>query len=307
MRILVTGGAGFIGSHLVDRLVEAGHRVRVLDNLSTGNLANLPDAGDALEFVEGDVTDPGRVRDALEGIECVAHLAAIASVQASVENPAATHEVNFHGTLNLLEGMRVTGCRRIAYASSAAVYGNRHAPPVSEKLAADPLTPYAVDKLAGERYLSFYRRQFGIESAIFRFFNVFGPRQDPASPYSGVISIFCDRARSGKAVTVFGDGEQTRDFVYVGDVVAILATALLQDTDHDGPANVGMGVATSVNQLVGYIRDMTGATFEVGHAEARTGEVRHSMADIRVLKERFPGQVPSTPVREGLRRLLESI
>lgn len=307
MQALVTGGAGFIGSHLTEKLLEAGHSVRVIDNLSTGHLHNLPAPDSRLEIIEGDVTDAALVERAMEGVELVAHLAAVASVQASVDDPVTTHDVNFHGTFNILESMRKKGARRIIYASSAATYGNRSEPPVSEDVPTDPLTPYAADKLAGEHYLSFYRHQFGLETATFRFFNVYGPRQDPGSPYSGVISIFCDRAIADQPIAIFGDGGQTRDFVYVGDVVAILADAMLRDSVEDGAVNIGMGAQTTINQLVQIIGEISGRDLDVSHVEGRPGEVRDSMADISRLKQRFPNQIPETSVKDGLRKLIETL
>ncbi|MBP8185630.1 MAG: NAD-dependent epimerase/dehydratase family protein, partial [Pseudomonas sp.] len=186
--VLITGGAGFIGSHLVDALLAKGYRVRVLDNLSTGKTANLPLHNPLLELVEGDVADAALVARCMQGCRAVAHLAAVASVQASVDDPVSTHQSNFVGTLNVCEAMRAQGVKRIVFASSAAVYGNNgEGLPIDEDTPKAPLTPYAVDKLASEYYLDFYRRQHGLEPAVFRFFNIFGPRQDPSSPYSGVL------------------------------------------------------------------------------------------------------------------------
>lgn len=302
--VLVTGGAGFIGSHLVDALLARGHRVRVLDNLSSGKSANLPLDDPRLELIEGDVADLTAVRAALAGCSAVAHLAAVASVQASVEDPVATHRSNFIGTLNLCEAMREQGVRRVLFASSAAVYGqNGEGTAIDEDTPKAPLTPYAADKLASEHYLDFYRRQHGLEPAIFRFFNIFGPRQDPASPYSGVISIFTERARAGLPISVFGDGEQTRDFVYVADLVALLVQALEAPQVEAGAVNVGLGRATSLNQLLALIGELLGGLPQVSHAAPRAGDIRHSRADNRRLLARFAFPEP-TAMREGLARLL---
>lgn len=302
--ILVTGGAGFIGSHLVDALLARGRRVRVLDDLSTGKRANLPQDNPRLELVEGDVADLACVRAALTGCSAVAHLAAVASVQASVEDPLGTHRSNFVGTLNLCEAMREQGVRRVVFASSAAVYGqNGEGTAIGEDTPKAPLTPYAADKLASEHYLDFYRRQHGLEPATFRFFNIFGPRQDPSSPYSGVISIFAERAQAGLPITVFGDGEQTRDFVYVADLVALLVQALEASPLEAGAVNVGLGRATSLNQLLAALADILGGLPPVSHAAARAGDIRHSRADNRRLLARFAFPEP-TPLREGLARLL---
>ncbi|CAD5108902.1 NAD-dependent epimerase/dehydratase family protein [Zestomonas carbonaria] len=302
--ILVTGGAGFIGSHLVDALLAKGHAVRVLDNLSTGKRANLPLDNPRLELLEGDVADTALVRRAVAGCRAVAHLAAVASVQASVDDPVATHQSNFIGTLNVCEAMREAGIKRVLFASSAAVYGNNgEGQAIDEDTAKAPLTPYAADKLASEHYLDFYRRQHGLEPAVFRFFNIFGPRQDPSSPYSGVISIFTERALAGTPIILFGDGEQTRDFVYVGDLVRVLAQALELPVLEVGAVNVGLNRATSLNQLLAAIRDVLGGLPEVRHAEARPGDIKHSRANNSRLLERFEFPEP-TPIREGLARLL---
>ncbi|MCY1281033.1 UDP-N-acetylglucosamine 4-epimerase [compost metagenome] len=302
--ILITGGAGFIGSHLTDALLAAGHAVRVLDNLSTGKRSNLPLDNPRLQLLEGDVADAALVRRAVAGCKAVAHLAAVASVQASVDEPAATHQSNFIGTLNVCEAMREAGVRRVLFASSAAVYGNN-----GEGLAIDedtpkaPLTPYAADKLASEHYLDFYRRQHGLEPAVFRFFNIFGPRQDPSSPYSGVISIFTERALAGRPISVFGDGEQTRDFVYVGDLVRLLVQALERPSVEAGAVNVGLSRATSLNQLLAAIREVLGDLPAVSYGPARAGDIKHSRADNRRLLARFEFPEP-TPIKDGLARLL---
>ncbi|CAM4059940.1 NAD-dependent epimerase/dehydratase family protein [Ectopseudomonas alcaliphila] len=301
---LVTGGAGFIGSNLVDALLAAGHRVRVLDNLSMGKRSNLPLDNPRLHFIEGDVADAEVVAQAVAGCAGVAHLAAVASVQASVDDPVSTHQSNFIGTLNVCEAMRQHGVRRVVYASSAAIYGNNgEGVAIDEATAKAPLTPYASDKLAGEHYLDFYRRQHGLEPAVFRFFNIFGPRQDPSSPYSGVISIFTQRAQQGLPISVFGDGEQTRDFFYVGDLVALLMQGLLSEQVVSDPLNVGWSQAVSLNQLLAEIGVLCGGLPPLTHLPARAGDIRHSRADNTRLQAhyRMPQQ---TPLREGLRQLL---
>ncbi|MBK3868568.1 NAD-dependent epimerase/dehydratase family protein [Pseudomonas stutzeri] len=302
--ILVTGGAGFIGSNLVDALLARGDAVRVLDNLSTGKRENLPrDA--RVELIIGDVADADCVRRAVQGCRAVVHLAAVASVQASVDDPFATHQSNLIGTLNLCEVMREAGVRRVLFASSAAVYGNN-----GEGLAIDedtpkaPLTPYAADKLASEHYLDFYRRQHGLEPVVFRFFNIFGPRQDPSSPYSGVISIFTERAQKRLPIVVFGDGEQTRDFVYVGDLVEVLVQALESPEVAEGAVNVGLNQATSLNQLLEAISDVLGGLPEVSYQAARSGDIRHSRANNARLLQRYGLPQPPTNMREGLAKLL---
>ena len=302
--ILITGGAGFIGSHLCDALLEKGYAVRVLDDLSTGKRENLQLGHPRLELLEGDVADAALVARAAVGCQAVVHLAAVASVQASVEDPVKTHQSNFIGTLNVCEAMRLSGVRRVLFASSAAVYGNNgEGQSIAEDTPKAPLTPYAVDKLASEQYLDFYRRQHGLEPVVFRFFNIFGPRQDPSSPYSGVISIFCERATRGKPIMVFGDGEQTRDFLYVGDLVQVMIQALELPTVDEGAVNIGLNQATSLNQLLKALEQVIGSLPAVSHGPARSGDIRHSRADNTRLLARFAFPEP-TPFVEGLARLL---
>ncbi len=302
--ILITGGAGFIGSNLVDALVARGSQVRVLDNLSTGKRSNLPDDG-RVELIEGDVADADVVRRAVHGCRAVVHLAAVASVQASVDDPLGTHQSNLIGTLNLCEAMREAGIRRVVFASSAAVYGNNgEGQAIDEDTPKAPLTPYAADKLASEHYLEFYRRQHGLEPVVFRFFNIYGPRQDPSSPYSGVISIFTERAQKGLPITVFGDGEQTRDFLYVGDLVELLVQALESSMAQEGAVNVGLNQATSLNQLLDAVGDVLGGLPEVKYQAARQGDIRHSRANNRRLLQRYRLPEPATGMRDGLARLL---
>ncbi|MCY1401684.1 UDP-N-acetylglucosamine 4-epimerase [compost metagenome] len=299
--ILITGGAGFIGSHLADALLALGFAVRVLDNLSTGKRGNLPAA---VELIEGDVANAAQLHAAVKGCQAVAHLAAVASVQASVDDPVATHQSNFIGTLNLCEAMREEGIRRVLFASSAAVYGqNGQGTAIDEDTPKAPLTPYAADKLASEHYLDFYRRQHGLEPAVFRFFNVYGPRQDPSSPYSGVISIFTQRALDGLPITLFGDGEQTRDFIYVGDLVKVLVQALTAADVADGAINAGLNRTTSLNQLLAAISELLGGLPAITQAEARPGDIRHSRANNDRLLARYAlGE--TTPIKTGLSRLL---
>jgi UDP-glucose 4-epimerase len=302
--VLITGGAGFIGSHLVDALLAQGYSVRVLDDLSTGKVANLPMSNPRLELIAGDVADAALVSRCMQGCRAVAHLAAVASVQASVDDPVSTHQSNFVGTLNVCEAMREHGVQRIVFASSAAVYGNN-----GEGLAIDedtpkaPLTPYAADKLASEYYLDFYRRQHGLTPAVFRFFNIFGPRQDPSSPYSGVISIFTERAQQGLPITVFGDGEQTRDFVYVGDLVEVLVQALQLPEVAVGASNVGLGQAITLTQLLAQISSVLGGLPAISYTAARPGDIRHSRANNARLLSRYQFPQP-TPMAVGLARLL---
>jgi UDP-glucose 4-epimerase len=302
--ILVTGGAGFIGSNLVDCLLAKGYAVRVLDDLSMGKRSNLPLDHPRVQLLVGSVADAALVSQAVAGCQAVVHLAAVASVQASVDDPVATHQSNFVGTLNVCEAMREHGVKRVLFASSAAVYGNNgDGQAIDEHTPKAPLTPYAVDKLASEQYLDFYRRQHGLEPAIFRFFNIFGPRQDPSSPYSGVISIFIQRAQKGLPIAVFGDGEQTRDFFYVGDLIDLLVQALELPTAQEGAVNVGLNRATSLNQLLQHIGDVVGSLPAITYGPARDGDIRHSRANNQRLLSRYKVGEP-TPISVGLANLL---
>ena len=302
--VLVTGGAGFIGSNLVDALLAKGHAVRILDDMSTGKRCNLPMDNPKVELIEGDVADAALVARVMAGCSAVVHLAAVASVQASVDDPVRTHQSNFIGTLNVCEAMRESGVKRVVFASSAAVYGNNgEGESIVEDTPKAPLTPYASDQLASEYYLDFYRRQHGLEPAIFRLFNVFGPRQDPSSPYSGVISIFSERAVKGLPITIFGDGEQTRDFIYVGDLVNILVQAVEARQVEEGAVNVGLNKATTLKQMLEALGDVVGGLPPISYSAARSGDIRHSRADNSRLLQRFKlGE--TTPMSVGLARLL---
>jgi UDP-glucose 4-epimerase len=302
--VLITGGAGFIGSHLTDALLAKGHSVRILDDLSTGKRSNLALDNPKVELIVGDVADAALVAKAMQGCSAVAHLAAVASVQASVDDPVKTHQSNFIGTLNVCEAMRLAGVKRVLYASSAAVYGNNgEGQSIDEDTPKAPLTPYASDKLAGEHYFDFYRRQHGLEPVIFRFFNIFGPRQDPSSPYSGVISIFSERAQKGLPITVFGDGEQTRDFLYVEDLVDLLVQGIEKPEVDVGPVNVGWNQAMSLKQMLEALQAVVGELPPVSYGPARSGDIRHSRANNARLLERF--KLPQqTAMSVGLARLL---
>jgi UDP-glucose 4-epimerase len=302
MKVLITGGAGFIGAHLVEQLLAAGNSVRVLDNLSTGKRANLP-AHAQLEFIQGDIRDRSLVFDSARGVQAIVHLAAVASVQASVDDPTGTHETNFDGTLHLLEAARKEHIQRFLYASSAAVYGDNTRLPLVEDEILNPLSPYAADKLAGEYYLRFYHAKFGIATTAFRFFNIFGPRQDPSSPYSGVISIFVERVSLGEPVTIFGDGRQTRDFVYVGDLVKLLTQALSRSETAGQVINVGRGKQCSLLDLLAALEKLTGKPVERRFVAARLGDIVHSCADITRLA-RLLGKAPETDIVSGLGAIL---
>lgn len=298
-KILVTGGAGFIGSSVVEELLAEGLSVVVLDDLSTGKLENLPPEAETLRIVVGSILDAETVRDVMKGCDAVIHFAAIASVQASVENPVLTHQVNFDGTLLLLEMARITGIKRFLFASSAAVYGDASEGAVSENSPVSPLTPYAIDKLACEYYLKHYYRTFGMECTAFRFFNVYGPRQNPASPYSGVISIFASNSMAEKPLKIFGDGMQTRDFVYVKDVARILVASITNQAMIGEVVNIGTGRSTLLRDIIEQLSIILKKSIEVGYAGARPGDIRHSLADITLLRS-LSCEVPSTSITDGL-------
>ena len=316
--VLVTGGAGFIGSHTVDRLVGLGHRVVVLDNLSTGKRANLAQhgalsfaAGSPVELVIADVSHglfaPLAAITAVHGpIARIVHLAAQVSVVHSLANPLVDVQVNYVGTVQVLEYARATAVKKVVFASSAAVYGETATVPVIEDAPCRPLSPYGVDKLASELMLRAYATTHGVASTPLRFFNVYGPRQDPSSPYSGVISIFADRARSGRGITIFGDGQQTRDFVYVGDVARAVVTAALTDGGEGTPMNVGTGGETSVRALAETVVALAGANVEIQHAPARAGEIVRSVAAVDRLGTDL-GVRAEVGLRDGLAATLASL
>ncbi|HHS98095.1 MAG TPA: SDR family oxidoreductase [Chloroflexi bacterium] len=299
---LVTGGAGFIGSHLVETLVARGERVRVLDDFSTGRWENLAAVRGRVEVMEGDVRDPTVVTRAMEGVEVVAHLAAVASVQASLEDPKRVWAVNVDGTLNLLEAARTGGVRRFVFASSAAVYGDHEELPLREDLPLRPLSPYAACKVAGEALCRAYCASYGLPTVVLRFFNVYGPRQVPHSPYSGVVSIFVDRMRRGLPPVVYGDGHQTRDFVYVTDVVEAVVRAVEREEAVGEVFNVAGGAQTSVLKLVTVLNHTLGTHLRPAFAPPRPGEVLHSLADVRRIRETL-GWTAQVGLEEGLERL----
>ena len=303
MRYLVTGGAGFIGSHIADRLLDEGHRVRILDNFSTGKHENIPDSAD-VEVIEGDVGDYDTVCAAMAQVDIVFHEAAIASVPETVGNPLASERVNYRGTLNILEAARHAGVQRVMFACSAAVYGDLPELPKREDLPVKPLTPYAIDKLASEYACQAYYSLYGLETVSLRYFNVFGPRQDPSSPYSGVISIFSDALTHGKQPLIYGDGEQTRDFVYVADVVAANIRASTASAAPGRSFNVATGGTLSVNELLKTICNIKGQPFSPQYKPGRDGDIKHSRADISAARE-YLGWQPAVGFEAGLRALFE--
>ncbi len=301
--VLVTGGAGFIGSHLVERLVSEGARVRVLDDFSTGSTQNLAPFLDAIEVHEASVADPIACARACAGATFVLHEAALPSVARSVADPSATHEACATGTLELLRAAADAGVRRFVYAGSSSAYGDTPTLPKREDMPARPRSPYAVAKLAGEHYVQVFPSLFGLETVVLRYFNVFGPRQDPSSPYSAVIPLFITAALDERAPMIDGDGEQTRDFTYVGNVVeANLRACTAPAAGAVGEVfNVGCGERISVNRLWSLIRRLTGAEVEAEHGPGRPGDVRDSLADLSRIRDRL-GYTGSIGLEEGLAR-----
>ncbi len=281
LSFLVTGGAGFIGSNIVERLVQEGHKVRVLDNFSTGRRENLSHLLDKIELIEGDIRDLDTCRKAVEGVDFVLHQAALPSVQRSIEDPLTTFQVNALGTLNILIASKERGVKRLVYASSSSVYGDNPKLPKREDMQPLPLSPYAVSKLAGENLCRAFYKSYGLSVVSLRYFNVFGPRQDPKSPYSAVIPRFLTALLNGKSPIIYGDGEQTRDFTYVENVVEANISAVFKEGIDGEVFNIACGKGTSVNQLFRLLRELIGANdIEPTYAPPRVGEVRHSFADI---------------------------
>ncbi|MGE0226781.1 MAG: NAD-dependent epimerase/dehydratase family protein [Acetobacteraceae bacterium] len=298
---LVTGGAGFIGSHLCDALTAAGDRVRVLDDLSTGKRDNLPPGA---ELLEGDVADSALVQAAVEGVAGCFHLAAIASVERGRTEWLATHRANQTGTVTLLDAIRRLGRPvPVVYASSAAVYGDSPTVPIHEDTPCRPLSAYGADKYGCELHAHVATHVHGIPTVGLRFFNVYGPRQDPTSPYSGVISIFCERISAGQGVTVFGNGKQTRDFIFVADIVAALRAAMALRPAHARVFNVCTGTPTSVLDLAQLIARLSGKPLDLRHAEPRLGEIRHSVGVPDAVRTALGLPVPTT-LADGLPHVL---
>jgi UDP-glucose 4-epimerase len=303
-RCLVTGGAGFIGSHIVRGLLNAGHSVRVLDNLCTGHRNNLEEVSDRIEFVEGDITDPIACKEALSGVERVFHQAALASVPLSLERPLDTHSACATGTLNMLNESVKAKVRKFVYAASSSAYGDQ---PTSSKRESDlpmPLSPYAVAKLCGEFYCQSFFHSFGLETVGLRYFNVFGPRQDPDSPYSAVIPIFVSRILSGQSAIVYGDGLQSRDFTFVSNVVHGNLLAAERPNIGGRVFNLADGRQTTLNQLLKLLGQMLGIAPKVDYQPVRVGDVRESLADIS-LARRLLGYEPKFNLEEGLKQTIE--
>ena len=305
---LVTGGAGFIGSHLVDRLIAEGARVRVLDDFSTGRRVNLEHALDRIDVIDGSVTDPSVCEAACRGVEYVFHQAAVPSVQRSVADPARTHEVAATGTLRMLIAAQSAGVRRFVYAGSSSAYGDTPTLPKREDMAERPLSPYAVAKLTGEHYTRVFAHVHGIETVVLRYFNVFGTRQDPSSQYSAAIPLFITMALEGRPPTINGDGAQTRDFTHVENVIEanLLSAEAAPDQVSGEVFNVGAGERTSLNALWETIQEVVGSAVEAKRGPARPGDVRDSLADLTKIRA-ATGYEVKVGLREGLEKTAGAI
>src|SRR6202171_4981751 len=300
---LVTGGAGFIGSHLTEELARRGHAVRVSDTLVTGhrrNLAHIP----GVEFLEGDLADQDFATRAVNGVDYVLHQAAIPSVPRSVMAPIASNRANIDASLNVLVAARDAGVQRVVYAGSSSAYGNTPVLPQREEMVPNPLSPYALQKLVAERYCQMFTQLYGLETVTIRYFNVFGPRQDPGSPYSGVISLFTTALLEGRQPTIYGDGEQTRDFTYVANVVDGVLRACEAKSAAGEVINVAMGDRISLNELLRVMNGIVGTRVQAIYKEERAGAVQYSMADITKAK-RLLGYTPIFGLEEGLKHTLE--
>jgi UDP-glucose 4-epimerase len=305
VKVLVTGGAGFIGSNLVRHLVERGDDVRVLDNFSTGSRGNLEQLD--IEIVEGELRSYERVHNAVRGIEIVFHLGALGSVPRSVQDPLTSNAVNVEGTLNAMLAARDEGVRRVVFSSSSSVYGSKRELPVNESLAADPISPYGVTKLAAERYcVSFSRVYESLETVVLRYFNVFGPRQSPLSQYAAMVPLFITAIAGGEPVTIFGDGEQSRDFTYVANVIDATVRAAGADGANGRIFNIAAGSPASVNAVADAVGRILGKPVKRCFAPPRPGEIRDSWADVTAAKETL-GYEPTVDLEEGLRRTIEHL
>jgi nucleoside-diphosphate-sugar epimerase len=300
---LVTGGAGFIGSHLAEELVRRGHTVRVVDNLSSGRLQNLEHIS-PVEFLEGDLADLSVARRAADGMEFVLHQAAIPSVPRSVTDPIASNRANVDAALNMLVASRDAGVKRLVFAGSSSVYGNTPVMPKREDMFPSPLSPYALQKLVAEQYGQMFTRLYGFETVTIRYFNVFGPRQDPSSPYSGVISLFISALLEGRRPTIYGDGLQTRDFTYVANVVDGVLRACEAPATAGEVINVATGSSVSLRDLLSAMNGILGTKLEAAYGAAREGDVRDSLADIGKARELL-GYMPFVSLCDGLRPTID--
>ena len=304
-KVVVTGGAGFIGSHIAETLARSGAKVLIVDNLSTGHRENVEELSGDVELVEGSVADRELMNRVLSGAEVVFHEAAIPSVPRSVEDPEQTHIASVDGTFNLLLAAREQKVRRVVYAASSSAYGDQPTLPKVEDMSPDPLSPYAVAKLVGEYYCQVFSRVYGLETVSLRYFNVFGPRQDPGSQYSGVVSRFISALCSDEQPVIFGDGEQSRDFTYIDNVVSANLKAATTTGGIGKVINIATGDRITLNQLLNELKDLVGKPdISVDYRETRVGDVRHSLADTTKAREML-GYEPTVGLREGLQRTID--
>ena len=303
-KFLVTGGAGFIGSNIVEELLKRGHFVRVLDNFATGKRENLKEFEKDIEFLEGDIRSYHIVRQAVKDIEVILHQAALPSVPRSINDPITTNEVNVMGTLNILDASKDAGVRRIVYASSSSVYGDNPILPKREDMLPNPLSPYAVSKLAGEKYCNVFSRLYGMETVTLRYFNVFGPKQDPNSQYSAVIPKFIEAIKADKQPIIYGDGTQSRDFTYVANVVEANILAATKDIGNGLVMNCACHGQITLNELVIQINNLLGKEMETIYAKSREGDIKHSFADIKLIKEKL-NYIPKISFELGLKKTIE--
>jgi nucleoside-diphosphate-sugar epimerase len=302
---LVTGGAGFIGSHIAAALINRGARVRIIDDLSTGHRENVAEVGGDIDFIQASLTDPKALSHALQDVELVFHEAAIPSVPRSVAEPAETHEASVNATFSLLLAAREHKIRRLVYAASSSAYGDQPELPKREDMRPDPLSPYAVAKLVGEYYCQVFSRVYGLETVSLRYFNVFGPRQDPGSQYSGVISRFIDALLNGEQPMIYGDGEQSRDFTYISNVVDANLKAAESATAVGQVINIANGQRVTINQVFEMVKKLTGKTdLQAHYAPPRTGDVRDSLADLSLARSLLAYE-PRVQLEEGLRSTID--
>lgn len=304
MKYLITGGAGFIGSNIAHELVNRGEQVRVIDNFSTGFRTNLTEIQDSIELVDGDIRDFWTVRDAVEGIDYIFHQAALPSVPRSISNPLTSNSVNVDGTLNLLEASRQANVRRIVMASSSSVYGDTPVLPKHEEMKRNPLSPYAITKMTNEEYCRVYFELYGLETVCLRYFNIFGPRQDPNSQYSAVIPKFISALHSGKAPVVYGDGEQSRDFTFIANTVSANLLAATAEAAPGNVYNIACGGQFTLNALLDNLREILDVDTKATYDPVRKGDIMHSFADISKAENDLKYK-PTVSFKEGLEKTVE--
>ncbi|MBS3821327.1 MAG: NAD-dependent epimerase/dehydratase family protein [Planctomycetes bacterium] len=303
---LITGGAGFIGSNLARHVLDRGHDVTVLDNLATGRRENLDEIADRMTFIEGDIRNADDVARSLDGCAAVFHQAALGSVPRSIENPTASHDANVNGTLNVLETCKAAGVKRVVFAASSSVYGNTVESPKHEQMAPAPISPYAAGKIACEQYLRAYAASYGMETLCLRYFNVFGPRQDPAGAYAAVIPAWVSCLLRGEQPVVYGDGEQSRDFCYIDNVCEAnwLAAHAPAEVCNGQALNIACNRRTSLNEILALLQELLGTTVEAVYKDKRPGDVKHSLAAIDAAREVIDYE-PSVYFEEGLRKAID--